>query len=168
MSVRWFAALVGLAISAACGGTEELALNPISTTSAGASSDIALPASGTGAGGSLGASGHGGGVASPSDDATGGGSPQAGAGPLACSGDLQCAEPTRRCSESGSCVACLSDDDCPLDGARRCDDRGRCVACRESEDCGDKQSCNALTGTCQACSGADCTGLGGSSEGGNP
>lgn len=165
MKARWLAALLAWAVTVACGGTEELALNPTSATSSGAAGDVTMTTSG--AGGMLGTSGHGGSAGSPSEQEAGGSS-RAGEGPVACSGDLQCRAPTPRCSENGSCVSCVSDDDCPLDGARRCNDEGRCVACRQSEDCGDNQTCDTLIGACQACSGAECDGAGGSSEGGKP
>jgi hypothetical protein len=166
MNARWSAALFGLAVTAACGGTEELALNPTSTTSSGGAGDGTMTTSG--AGGSLAGSAHEEAAGSPSEQEAAGGPARGGEAPVACSTDLQCREPAPRCSESGSCVACASDDDCPLDGARRCDARGRCVACRESEDCADNQACDSRTGACQACSGAECTGTGGSPEGGKP
>jgi len=166
MSPRWAAALFGLVVTAACGGTEELALNPTSPTGSGGTGDVTMTSAG--AGGTLAQSGHAGSAGSPSDQEAAGGPARGGEGPVTCGSDLQCRAPTARCSESGSCVACLSDDDCPIDGARRCDDQGRCVACHDSEDCGDNQTCDSRTGTCQACSGAECNGAGGSSEGSGP
>jgi len=166
MSPGWAAALVGLMVTAACGGTEELALNPTSPTSSGGTSDVTMTSSG--AGGTLVQSSQAGSAGSPSDQDAAGSPPRGGEGPTSCGADLQCRAPTPRCSESGSCVACLSDDDCPIDGARRCDAQGRCVACHDSEDCGDNQTCDLSTGTCQACSSAECSSMGGSSEGSGP
>jgi hypothetical protein len=164
------AALVGLAFVVACGGTEELALNPLLGMSVGGAGGTTMtPAGGSSSGSSVGGSQAEATAGTSSDSSSAGGPSQAGQGPSSCSGDLQCSAPTPRCSDRGSCVACVSDDDCPRDGARRCNEQGRCVACVDNEDCGDNLLCEALTGTCQACASADCaSSAGGSSDGGNP
>jgi len=161
VSGRRAAALVGLAFVAACGGTEELALNPVSTTSLGGAGDTAMMPTG---GGGAGISGVGATAGAASGFGQAGTVLQAGQGPSSCSVDVECAAPTPRCSENGSCVACLSDDECPLDGARHCNEQGRCVACVEAENCGDGEVCDPLTGTCQTCATGDCAGSAGASS----
>jgi hypothetical protein len=165
VSASGLAAVMGLVFVAACAGTEELALNPMpSTSSAGAGGAAMMPAGGSSSGTTVGGAGVGmtGGMASDSGQA--GTISQAGQRPNACSADVECATPTPRCSESGSCVACLSDDDCPLDGARRCSEQAGCVACLDNEDCGDSKVCETLTGACQTCPTADCAGTAGASS----
>ena len=94
-----------------------------------------------------------------------GSAPQAGSNPSACTTDAQCVVPAPRCSELGSCVACVSDEDCPLDSANRCASDGRCVACVETGDCNDGATCEVVSGTCQTPATPDGGGNGGA--GGN-
>ena len=166
MKVWRVASLVTLVFVTACGGTEELALNPIPNRGEGGS---AVNAS-AGAGGNAIGVGSGGAAAGTTSSSGGsGGTSQAGQAATLCSSDLQCSAPRSRCAIDGSCVACRSDDDCPLDSAPLCDGRGRCVACVDNDGCGDGQRCDALTGTCQTCAPAVGVGAGGAnSEGGAP
>lgn len=151
----------GLAFVAACSGTEELALNPAPSASSG---EAGGSASGPGAGSSSGASMAASGAASnATDPGSAGDTAQAGQGLSSCRTDIQCAAPTPRCAATGSCVACLSDDDCQRDEARRCSEQGRCVACVDNEDCSDNEDCETLTATCQACATSDCAGTAGAS-----
>lgn len=127
----------------ACGGVDELALNPQGH-----------------------AAGAGGSQSAPAGDANGmSGAGSQGGTPISSSGGTMTGQATGgEESESEGDAGkpalmspCGSDDDCPVDGARRCADSGQCVACIEDDDCSnDASECDALTGTCQACEDGTC------------
>lgn len=68
---------------------------------------------------------------------------------------MVCADPTPFCDAgSGTCVACLGNEDCP-DGV--CADDNTCVSCLADTDCTD-QVCDNATNTCVDCvANDDCT-----------
>jgi hypothetical protein len=58
---------------------------------------------------------------------------------------------------SGSCVDCLSDDDCTVKGLPRCEPTNHiCVACLNGPDCAKRQKCDTVTNRClDSCFDAD-------------
>src|SRR5258708_2127076 len=128
----------------ACGGVDELALNPEGRAGTGgmgqgqSTNDTAGTGMQGGSAGTLGA------VAST------GGSP---------------GNPQPQPAQGGSNqIACVGDDDCVSVDAPRCDPTGRCVACTQDDDCGDGSQCDVQAGTCHACANGQCLGGGGSSS----
>ncbi len=80
---------------------------------------------------------------------------------VACTGDLDCSDPTGHCTEGGICVECTDDAHCVGDAGLCISgaDYGECVACIIDEDCLDEAApwCQPSNHTCVECLGhADC------------
>ncbi len=131
------AALSCLAAVVACGGAEELALNPVGIGGAATNGHVAdtggdapAPDEPSSAGSSVASGGT-----TPISDGGEAGEGSDGEAGDACSGDADCvSEDAPRCSATATCVECLSDADCSQE----------------------KPFCDTQTGSCLTCSGADC------------
>ena len=70
--------------------------------------------------------------------------------PTACTDDTTCPAPSHCDLPSGTCVACVSDDQCAgVSGHPRCDTAlHRCVECGNNQDCGSSSVCESSTHMC--------------------